>query len=188
LCDEAEVAGRLEELSKSFDLVYSSHAAVLRELTRVSAIGYAPLPAPVTSGDPTTPRVVGRGGVANTRVPRGQGIPTGVAFRVQRTTTTTKSRENQNDKTVSFLSGIRACLKNDKTHKEADLFPQSCVIFSRNTPSMPRKCLVLRKNLSLLCILKFIKQALVLCTYMNTIRRITPQQGYRRYNAGTWWR
>ena len=57
---------------------------------------------------------------------------------------------------------IRACLKNDKTHKEADLFPQSCVIFSRNTPSMPsKKCLVLRKNLSLLCILLFIKQALV---------------------------
>ncbi|MBQ7219268.1 MAG: hypothetical protein IJS27_07135, partial [Ruminococcus sp.] len=30
---------------------------------------------------------------------------------------------------LSVLIDIRACLKNDKTHKEADLFPQSCVIF-----------------------------------------------------------
>ena len=30
---------------------------------------------------------MGRGGAANTRVPRGQGIPTGYAYRVQRATT-----------------------------------------------------------------------------------------------------
>ena len=68
------------------DLANNTHATTLQERTRVSAIGLVSLLAYVTSGVPTTPRVVGRGGVAA----RGQGIPTGYAYRVQRTTTTTK--------------------------------------------------------------------------------------------------
>jgi hypothetical protein len=45
----------------------------------------------------------------------------------------------------------RACLKNDKTHKEADLFPQFCVIFSRNTPSMPSKNALSCEKISRFC-------------------------------------
>ena len=43
--------------------------------------------APLT-GVPDTPRVVGRGGVAE----QGQGIPTGYAYRAKRTTTTWQSQ------------------------------------------------------------------------------------------------
>ena len=81
-----DIAGQTEELAQALEEEAASQAREAAQEAAQNAAEDAGRLAPVTFGVPTTPRVVGRGGVAA----RGQGIPTGYAYRVQRTTTTTK--------------------------------------------------------------------------------------------------
>ena len=79
--------------------------------------------------------------------------------------TETKNRPNTDlhDLHLSddMITVLGPCLKNGQYTQTTDLFPLGCAIFPCNTQSIPAKnWLALRKNLSPLCILPFIKQGL----------------------------